>query len=179
LPDAGVIELSPKTALIGHDGFYDARFGDPWRSRVELSDFFLIQELAWLDKAERFERLERLGREAADFLQRSLSAALERYERAIVLTHVPPFREACWHEGKISDDEWLPFFTSKAAGDALVDVASRHPDRDVVILRGHTHGEGAILPNLRVYTGGAVYGNPRVYATLVIDDGGLATVMRR
>lgn len=35
----------------------------------------------------------------------------------IVLTHVPPFKEACLHKGKISDDDWLPYFSSKVMGD--------------------------------------------------------------
>lgn len=181
MPGAGVVELSPKVALIGHDGFYDAKLGDPWGSRVQLSDFFLIRELAWLEKGARFARLEEFGREAAAFLQNTLSLALERYEQIILLTHVPPFREACWHEGEISADDWLPFFTSKAAGDAITEVTSRHPDRDVVVLCGHTHGEGeaVILPNLRALTGGAVYGAPHVYAIVTIDARGFASVMPR
>jgi Icc protein len=181
MPGAGVVELSPKVALIGHDGFYDAKLGDPWGSRVQLSDFLLIQELAWLEKSERFARLGEFGREAAVFLQSTLSLALEHYEQVIVLTHVPPFREACWHEGEISADDWLPFFTSKATGDALIEVAGRHPERDVVVLCGHTHGEGeaVILPNLRALTGGAVYGAPSVYAIVIIDDRGFASVMPR
>jgi hypothetical protein len=32
-----------------------------------------------------------------------LPAALGRFRHVVVLTHVPPFREACWHEGRISD----------------------------------------------------------------------------
>lgn len=36
--------------------------------------------------------------------------------------------------------------------------------RDVLVLCGHTHGEGEalVLPNLRVQTGGADYGAPRI-----------------
>jgi hypothetical protein len=90
--------------------------------------------------------------------------ALERFEHVLFLTHVPPFRDACWHEGKISDDEWLPYFTCKAAGDALVEVMRARPDRTMTVLCGHTHspGNAQILPNLKVRTGGATYGSPRV-----------------
>ncbi|MFM7113065.1 MAG: Eco57I restriction-modification methylase domain-containing protein, partial [Planctomycetota bacterium] len=42
-----------------------------------------------------------------------------------VATHVPPFREACWHEGELSDDQWAPHFTSVVMGDALRAVISR------------------------------------------------------
>jgi hypothetical protein len=39
-----------------------------------------------------------------------------------------------------------------------------HPDRQLTVLCGHTHGSGEcrILPNLKVNTGGAVYGKPEV-----------------
>ena len=90
---------------------------------------------------------------------------------SIVLTHVPPFRESCWHQGRISDDDWLPYFTCRAVGDALLEIMQARPDRDLTVLCGHTHGEGQaeILPNLRVWTGGADYGKPRVERILVIE----------
>ena len=77
---------------------------------------------------------------------------------------MPPFREACWHEGRISDDDWLPHFTCKAVGDVLSEAMRARPDRQMTVLCGHTHGAGEaeILPNLRVSTGGAVYGEPEV-----------------
>lgn len=32
-----------------------------------------------------------------------------RPKKVIILIHVPPFTEACLHEGKISNDDFLPF----------------------------------------------------------------------
>lgn len=91
-------------------------------------------------------------------------AALAPFPHVIVATHVPPFRETCWHEGRISDDDWLPFFTCQAAGDALSEAMSAAPDRRMTVLCGHTHGGGEadVLPNLRVLTGGATYGRTEV-----------------
>lgn len=40
--------------------------------------------------------------------------------------HVPPFREASWHQGRISDDDWLPHFTCKAVGDVLREAMVAH-----------------------------------------------------
>jgi hypothetical protein len=79
-------------------------------------------------------------------------------------THVPPFRESCWHEGQVSNDDWLPLFTCKAVGDVLVEAMAAAPDQKMTVLCGHAHGggEAEILPNLRVLTGGARYGNPAV-----------------
>lgn len=164
LPAAGVIPLTPETALVGHDGWGDARFGNADTTPVRLNDFVMIEELSGLSRERRRDRLRALGDEAAAHLRETLPRALAVHRKAIVLTHVPPFREACWHEGEISDDDWLPYFTCRAAGEALVEVMRTRPDRDVTVLCGHTHGAGTaeILPNLRVWTGGADYGRPRL-----------------
>jgi hypothetical protein len=84
---------------------------------------------------------------------------------------VPPFREACWYQGRISDDDWLPHFTCQAAAEVLVETMRNAPDRRMIVLCGHTHGAGEaqILPNLRVLTGGAVYGRPRIDRVLAFD----------
>lgn len=164
LPAAGVIPLTPETALVGHDGWGDARLGNADTTPVRLNDFVMIEELSSLSRERRRDRLRALGDEAAAHLREVLPRALATHRKAIVLTHVPPFREACWHQGEISDDDWLPYFTCRAAGEALLEVMKARPDRDVTVLCGHTHGAGTaeLLPNLRVWTGGADYGHPRL-----------------
>ncbi len=129
-----------------------------------LNDYVLIAELRGLSRAARLDRLHRLGDAEASRLAELLAEALPRHRRVIVATHVPPFKEACWHEGHISNDDWLPHFTSRAVGEVLRRAAADHPDRTLRVLCGHTHGAGTaqILPNLRVVTGGAEYGEPRV-----------------
>ena len=43
------------------------------------------------------------------------------------------------------------------------------PDRQMTVLCGHTHGaEAQVLPNLRVLTGGAEYGEPKVQRVLEV-----------
>ncbi|HKA01274.1 MAG TPA: metallophosphoesterase [Candidatus Solibacter sp.] len=164
LPMEGVVELTPTTALVGHDGWADGRLGDFWHSRVELNDYILIRDLADLPKARLFDRLNALGDEAADYLEEQSRSAVERYRNIYVLTHVPPFREACWHEGHISDDNWLPHFACKSIGERLGAVMRDHPQSRMTILCGHTHSPGVaeIAQNLTVLTGGAQYGNPTV-----------------
>ena len=82
----------------------------------------------------------------------------------ILLTRVPPFREACWHEGRVSDDQWLPHMACQAVGEVLLKIMRRHPERQLTVLCGHTHSPGHAKPlaNLRVLTGGAAYGAPAV-----------------
>ncbi|NOT58627.1 MAG: phosphoesterase [Acidobacteria bacterium] len=162
LPDSGVIELTEDTCLIGHDAWGDGRIGDYAGSRVMLNDYRLIKELTALNREMLLRNLNALGDEAADYLNSILPEALARFSNVIVLLHVPPFREACWHEGRISDDEWLPHFTCQAVGEVLFDAMRKRPDRQMKVLCGHTHGAGVAnpLPNLMVKTGGAQYGWP-------------------
>ena len=171
LNTAGVVELTPTTALVGHDGWGDARLGDFYRSGVLLNDFFLIDELrrfsgalGILDRPPLERALQALGDEAANHFARVLPEALQTHRRVVAVTHVPPFREAAWHQGKYSDDDWLPFFACKAVGDCLLDVMQSRPDRELLVLCGHTHGGGQAQPldNLQVLTGAAEYCEPAV-----------------
>jgi Icc-related predicted phosphoesterase len=167
----GVVGLTERTGLIGHDGWADGRLGDYANSPVMLNDYVFIQELAWLDRQTRLERLNALGDEAAAHVRRVLPEALARFETVLLLTHVPPFGEACWHEGRISDADWLPHFTCGAVGDALRSLMQARPDRELRVLCGHTHGAGRvrILPNLEAITGGARYGSPELQGILEVD----------
>ncbi|MBY0397283.1 MAG: metallophosphoesterase [Thermoleophilia bacterium] len=171
LPAEGVVPLTGSTALVGHDGWSDARIGDYAASPLVLNDYRLIDDLKDLDPTARRVRLETLGDEAAAHLRATLPAALERFERVLVLTHVPPFREACKHPGRFAWDDWLPHFTCKAMGDALVEAAEAFPDRALMVLCGHVHSshDVTIRPNLRVLTGGAAYGKPGIEGVLTID----------
>ncbi len=159
------ISLTPDTALVGHGGWGDGRLGDYANSWVMLNDHVLIGELTGLSKADLLDQLNRLGDEAAAHIADVLPRALAVHRRVIVLTHVPPFKGACWHEGQISDDNFLPHFTCKAVGDTLVAIMADQPaDKELLVLCGHTHGSGdvQIQPNIRVITGGTEYGIPAI-----------------
>jgi Icc protein len=162
LPNEGVVGLGGDAALVGHDGWADGRFGDYEHSQVVLNDYLVIDDLAGLDANKRLARLHELGDEAAAYFRRCLPQALDRYNNVIVATHVPPFREACWYEGGVSDDQHLPHFGCAAVGEALSSVMRSRPEQRMLVLCGHTHGRGVarILPNLLVKTGGAIYGQP-------------------
>ena len=165
-----MVRLSAETVLVGHDGWYDARHGAPKTTRVELADFFAIEELQGLGRAALLERVRSMGDRAAHDADKALQTAASTARRVTFATHVPPFREACWHQGAISDDEWLPWFTCKAMGDVLVAVAEAYPETAFSVLCGHTHSEGQvqIRPNLEVLTGKARYGAPDVCGVLVL-----------
>jgi len=167
----GPIRLTSRVGLVGHDGWADARYGDYAQSSVMLNDYRLIRELAHFDKETRLHALHALGDEAAEQVRRTLPLALEQFEEVVFATHVPPLLEACWHEGRLSDDEWAPHFTCKAIGDALLEIMDAHPHRKLTVLCGHTHGVGECRPreNLIVLTGGAEYSEPRLQRVFTWD----------
>jgi Icc protein len=170
LPAAGVVELTAGVGLVGHDGWADGRYGDYLRSPILLNDYVQIADLQIRDTAERFEKVKQLGKQAGDYLRGILPEAARRYRHVMVMIHTPPFREACWYEGKIPnwDNPYLPHFACKAAGDALLHIAEMYPHVEFTVLCGHVHHSGIaeIRPNLTVYTGDAEYNAPKIQATL-------------
>ncbi len=162
LHNSGVVKLTEKTALIGHEGWGDGRLGEFYQSHVQLNDFKLIAELKRLSKKRLLQKIQTLGEEGASHLKKVLPEALSNSEHIVVLTHVPPFREASLYKGKPGNAHWLPFFACKATGTVLKNAMIQHPHKKMTVLCGHTHGGGKtqILPNLIVYTGAAVYGSP-------------------
>jgi predicted MPP superfamily phosphohydrolase len=168
LTNAGVIPLSDKTALIGHDGWADGRIGNFLQSTISLSDYSLIEDLNHLEGAELLAKLNELGDEAAQSLENTLHQAFTNFSQVIVLTHVPPFREVCCYEGKICDDNWGPHFVCVAMGQMILSVAKKHPNKEVLLLCGHSHSDAdvQIAPNIRAVAGDVVLGEPAIQATI-------------
>lgn len=165
-----MIELNSTTAIVGHSGWADGTAGAGNKSTVSLNDFFHINELVNLDISSRSKVIQKWAGKAANHFRKILPAAVEKYQNILIVTHVPPFVEACWHRGKLSDEEYLPHFSSPSVGVPIKEIAKKNPGRNFTVLCGHTHGEGAatILPNLTVYTGGAEYGTPRINGVMEI-----------
>jgi len=164
LPQTGIVELTSNTCLLGHGSWADGRFGNYAKSSVILNDYVKIKDFLSRGGGKRLSLLNQLGDEAASYLKGTLVQALNRYDNVILLTHVPPFREACWHNGKISNENFLPHFACKAVGDVLLTIMTNNPNKQLTVLCGHTHSSGRvqILSNLFVKTGEAVYGHPAI-----------------
>lgn len=169
LPAQEPLRLTPRVVMLGVDGWGDARCGD-LASKVTLSDWNLIDDFKRA-RADRIEILQRLGANEARALGDLLTRAPET-EELLVLTHVPPFPEACVYDGEQSEPAWLPWFTCVATGEVLAAHARAHPAQRITVLCGHSHGVGSVRPepNLEVRTGGwprgvEGYGNPIVQAT--------------
>lgn len=137
-----------------------------------MNDYIKIKDFLTHRGENRLFLLNQLGDEAAAYLKCILLKAVDSYSNIILLTHVPPFKEACWHNGEISDDNFLPHFACKAVGDELKTIMSKSPDKQLTVLCGHTHSAGhvQVLSNLQVKTGGANYGDPEIQEVIQIDS---------
>lgn len=170
LTSEGVVKLTDEVGLTGHDGWYDARIGNPYG--LKMSDFRAIQDFNRKTVEDIIQLSRHEADKAASEAEVHLNKALDLFPKAIFATHYPPFEGACWHEGKMSGNEWLPWFTSKAMGDMLLKVAQARPEKQIMVLCGHTHSSGVYVaaPNLKVLTGQAVYGQPSLAGTIEIGD---------
>ncbi len=179
------ISIGEGWTVIGDDGWADCRIGRYHDSPVQLADYQLIEDLQHLSAWDRLPIVRREGAASACRLRRQLESARLQSEhsgqppRSILLTHIPPFREACWYRGKTADDDWAPFFTCYSVGWMLKRYCVRYPDHHVLVLCGHTHSAGKvqIIDNLSVWTGGAEYSKPRVAEVIELDQ--LATTTRQ
>ena len=184
LTATGVAELTPATAIVGHDGWADGRLGDYENSEVILNDHVLIAEISqWyrnydrdtrglkLDKQGLKRTLKNLADEAAQHFESVVTEAASRYRNIIAVTHIPPFREAAWYQGKTSGEDWLPYFACKVVGDVLERTMRAYPQSELLVLCGHTHGGGElqVLDNLQVLTGEARYKHPVIRRVFEIE----------
>ena len=170
LDTAEPVELGSGLGLIGVGGWSDGGYGSYDISPVRLSDWNYISDFAGLDHHTRGALLAKLGDQAAELLDHKLEFALRQFERLIVATHYPPFPEACLYMARPTDALHLPHFSCKAIGDRLLAAAGRRPDRDILVLCGHTHcwADTQILPNLRTLVGAADYGHPALQPLITV-----------
>lgn len=167
--------LGDDIVLLGQDGWADGRYGDYTNSRVSLNDSRLIADLFQgriLGKYQLLEKMQQLADKDANKLQVNLADAITKHhpKKIIILTHVPPFKEACLHEGKMSNDDFLPFFASKATGDVLIGTAKNYADIEFLALCGHTHSKAHLQPldNLTVKVGAAEYMEPTIQECITL-----------
>lgn len=182
--------------VIGIDGWADTRYGDVWKSHVALNDEHYIKDLrdhqteynyGTPGKVGKWDKRKELADSDAQSLKNGITSALESRDelnplmdqcfydgstikKIIILTHIPPFPEASKHRGVQSDDNYLPFYASKATGDVLMELATKYPDVDFLCLCGHTHGAADFqaLPNLRVKAGECEYRYPCIQEIIEI-----------
>jgi predicted MPP superfamily phosphohydrolase len=178
LPLSSYVALTPSTALVGHDGWYDAYHGDADRSRFTMNDWVMIKDFvphsgggkymrtmgAIKDRAALVAHARKLAHEGVMHVHNGIKSAARYHKNIVVMTHYPPFKESHVYGGRVGDDEAQPWFTSKMMGDMLLDAAKAYPGVNFTVLAGHTHGryDGKPVSNLEVHVGGADYGRPQL-----------------
>jgi predicted MPP superfamily phosphohydrolase len=174
LPAAGIHHLGNNIILLGQDGWADGRLGDYANSTISLNDSRMIADLFQAKVMGKFQLLEKMQQladiDALQLQQDMLWAINQHPKKVIVLTHVPPFKETCMHQGEVSDDNWLPYFSSKATGDVLMTLAKNNPLIDFLVLCGHTHSTASYqaFKNLNVEVGCAEYYAPKIQKIIAI-----------
>lgn len=175
LTQLGVVPLTDRTALVGHDGWYDALHGDPEESGVLMNDWLHIGDFSlvsgmvrgrppWANRVE-LGAVVAIARKtawaAAEHVREHATTAAAHHDTVIVLTHVPPWVEAHRHDNKSGGDA-MPWYTSKLMGDAIEAVAAANPRVRFEVFCGHTHGQAdvQVAHNVFCHVGGAQYGRP-------------------
>lgn len=174
LGGSGVVPLTEKAALVGHDGWYDGWYANFMQSRLDMNDYYIIKELKQhkINKGLLLQECRNQATISANYVREQMESAFTQgFETVYVATHVPPFKENSTYNGKISDDDWLPSFSSKIMGDTILDVMLKYPEKHCIVLCGHSHG-GAYhrpLKNVECYTGEATYGHPSIAEIFIVE----------
>lgn len=166
LTESGMVLLG-RTALVGHDGWYDARTGD-WESRrVRMQDWELVADLREAEShADLVTRIRALADEAEEALVPKVEQAARRAASVLIATHVPPWPAP--PKARPIDpagDAIAPWYVARQLGRSLERIAQRHAGVEFRVLAGHTHvrRRGLVLrDNLRCDIGRARYGAPGI-----------------
>lgn len=173
LHEAGVVSLSPTTALVGMDGWYDLRAGDVYSSEFRMHDMTAVHDFQNLGKDSTLAMVMRMADQSSYRLIDKAEAAIEQGHRHILLaTHVPPFQEVCLYRNRPTGVHQLPYYCNLRLGELLQGMAEDHPDIQFTMLCGHTHGAMDYqhpVGNLRVLAGGVTPTEPRLQQVLVVE----------
>lgn len=164
LPTTPYIRLTDTTAVVGHDGWYDAGYGNWQQSNFGMTDWHAIHDFLAVNgsKATIVAKSRELAHAGVVHVHDGIKQAVRYHKNIVVLTHYPPYQESHIHEGRVGDAHAQPWFTNKMMGDMLRDAAKAFPNVNFTVLAGHTHGkyDGRIAPNMTVHVGGAEYHKP-------------------
>jgi predicted phosphohydrolase len=158
-PSMQPIHIEKNTFLIGSNGWASGHYN--FRKDFPLADFDNIATFRNPENRYRFMNFQ--SRHYAFFLQANIKEAiLMGAEKIVVVTHVPPFEEACFFKGALTDNDHLPYFCNVSSGDALRFEARQNPMVKFEVYAGHTHHASKvdILSNLSIEVLGATYGKP-------------------
>lgn len=134
------IELNKEVALIGTEGWYDARAESPQFLKATI-DWMLTKDFRDLpDMNARVSAFRELSDKSCDLIKEKLNTALDKdYKTIYLLTHFPPWKEATRDVGTLFEKFWLPYNVNLSMGQAIEEVMKDRKKRNVTVLAGHTH----------------------------------------
>jgi hypothetical protein len=181
LARSGPVKLTDKACLIGSGLWCDWRAGFGDKSTVWLNDYLLIADLFGSpykdsDRRRIKNKVQNFARDRTKQLMKDFQQAIDDgFEKIIVGTHVSPWHEASFYNGVVQDDDWAPHFVCQVAGEKLQAEVAKHPNVDVHVYSGHTHGQTPppgyveILPNLKATNGPATYRHPAPQMPIIVE----------
>lgn len=132
--------LNDKVAVIGHDGWYDARFRNPLTTLVFAMDFLFINDFKFKNSnADRIRLVRELADKSAKHVEYQLYKAIETHDIIYLLTHVPPWPRLTHRFFGLADAFWMPYNSSMIMADTIISIMKYHPNKKLIILSGHTH----------------------------------------
>jgi predicted MPP superfamily phosphohydrolase len=135
------IKLNEEVYIIGDDGWYDAKLGDPkWLKFT--TDWLLIEEFRKMSSMEeRIEAFRERAAKSCKIIAKKLEKVLKNTDAKTIyiLTHCPPWKEATRDEGTILEKFYLPYNINLGLGKVIEKIMEDHKKRNVIVCCGHTH----------------------------------------
>lgn len=169
LTDLNCIELSKSVGLIGHDGWYDARWRAPLTNIVFYADFSQIEDFKKLkNNNERIQLARKLADEAASSISTKLTLALAKYDTIYMITHFPPWPD---DSNNLLSKFWMPYNSSKVMADVIKNTMKQYPNKNLIILSGHTHHKRnvKISENIELRVGASTLTKPEIQDIIMIE----------
>lgn len=150
LTECSPISLNHKTAIIGAEGWYDARIGDPKYLKYTL-DSWVMPDFRKLPNADaRLQKFRQLADESSLLIKNKLEEALQNHKKVYVLTHYPPWQEATRDIGTFMERFWLPYNVNISMGKMIESVMDNYKKKRVTVLAGHTHTDSWIQVSKKI-----------------------------
>ncbi|KTD36750.1 phosphoesterase [Legionella nautarum] len=168
LPATKPVLLKNQIYLVGQDGWADGRNGNYYQSPVAVNDSRLIVDLFLQQSSGKKSLLEQMqlfaDSDAQQLNDKIIDAAALGAKQLLVITHVPPFKESCFHRGKTDSKDFFPYYSSQATGKVLLELAVKYEQIKFSVFCGHTHAKSLYKPleNLTIKTGQAEYYMPEI-----------------
>lgn len=152
------IEIKKNIGIIGIDNFYDfTGIEDIDPKSITSKDFFKISDFSDLQFSEIRNFLTCYSSICADFLEKKLNAGFAKFDKLILVCHVPITMKEELLKNEYGNKKWEPILSNPHLGQFLEKYMGQRPDKKLRVLSGHTHHKAhvSLLENLNISVGKA------------------------